>query len=244
MIEPFQNLGHLMHLAPGWQDGAVDHQDRQPQFPRRRKLGRGPIAACVLADDDIHTVVLHHLPVAFDREGATRDDHRCVRQRQSADRRIDEAQDVMVLGLGGEFGQMHPAKRKENASGTPRKRLNGSGNVGNTLPVIAGNRLPGRAGQRDQRNAGLPRSGDCVGAHLCGERVRGINKMRDVVHAKIFDQPLHAAESPRSHRNRLRARTVHPAGITEDRSLSPLGQQLGECRGFGRAAEDQDVAHG
>lgn len=244
MIEPVQHIGHLMELLPGGQDRAVDHKDRNAQTARRRELGRGSISARVLADHKIDAMLAHQCGIALDRERPAGHDHGPVRQGQPTNRRVDQAQEVVMLRLGREFGQVHPAKGEEDPALFPRKRLNSLWNTRHHLPDIARTGLPGGTGQRHERYARLPRRGDGVPAHLSGERMCGINKMRDVVQAKVLRKASRSAEAAGPDRNRLRTRAFDPAGIAQDRTLAPFGERMGQGRRFRGAAKDQDVAHG
>ena len=244
MIEPVQNLGHRMQLYPGGQHGAVDHQDWNAQVPGRRELGRGAVAARVLADHQIDAMFAHQSGIALDRERPAGHDHSPVRQGQSIDRGVDEAQNVVMLRLGRKFSQMHPAKGEEDATLFPRKRLNGLRNTGSHLPAVTWDGLPRRAGQGHQRHSRLAGRRDRVSAHLGGKRMCAINKMRDVVRMQVVRKTFRSTETAGPDWNRLGARAFDPSGIAQHRLVAPVGERMGQGRRLRGAAEDQDVAHG
>ena len=71
----------------------------------------------------------------------------------------------------------------------------------------------------------------------------GINKMRDVVHANVLCQPRHAAKAADAGLHRLRLWVLDPTGIGQHGGFAQTGQLYRQSAGFGRAAQDQDVAH-
>ena len=156
---------------------------------------------------------------------------------------IDKTQDVVVLRLGGELRQVHPAKRQEDAPGRTVQRRDRRWNVGHKAPVVAGHCLPGRAAECDQRRAGILCGNHGVPAYLRGKRMCGINKMRDVVHADILCQPCRAAKAADAGFHRLRLWVPDPPGIGQHGGFAQIGQPDRQRAGFGRAAQNQDVAH-
>ena len=244
MIDPAQHVGDVMDFRSLGQVRTVDHQDGQPQHARGGQLGLGTTSAGILADDQIDRLCAQQRCVGFHGEGTAIDDDVVVRQRDVFPRRIDEAQQIVVLRLSGEGIDMHPPQRQHHPPRRAGERGDGTGDVRNPLPAITRLRVPRGAGQREMRDADLRGGGDRVGAYLCGERVRGIHQMRDIGVAQIGYEAFDPAEAANPNRHWLRLRVRDPARIAQRGGKRALRQRGGERAGFGGAAEDQDVRHG
>ncbi len=242
MSQPVQNLSDRRQFLPRRQAGPVDHQHGNAQRPRSVQLGARAGAARVFRDHQFGGVAFHKLKVAFDRERPARDDHIGLWKWQIV-RFVDQPQQILVLGLGGEFPQMHPANGQKNAPHGAFERGNSCRNVRNVLPTVALLRNPCRSGQRNQRNTCGFAGSDGIPAHLRGKGMRCVHDMRDRVVAGIAVQPIGPSEPADAHRQRLRARIVHTPGVRVDCLHPPFGKAAGQRIGFGRAAKKQEVGH-
>lgn len=244
MTQPAQDGMGAVDFIARWQHGAVDQDDRQVERAGGEQLGLRAGAAGIFAEDKLDAMRLHQGAVAFHVEGATIDDQAVIGQHGRRGGRIDEAQQIMMLGLRGKGIDMHPAQREHDAAWRPSQGSDGPGNVRHMGPAVARLRAPCRASQRDQRHGGDARGLHRVGAHLRGEGVRGVDQMGDAMVAQMAGQPLHPAKAADPHRHRLRAGMVGAPGIAERRGHIRVGQQTGERAGLARAAQQQDVGHG
>ncbi len=244
MIDPAQHRGDVVHLDPVGQRRPIDHHDGQSQGARGNQLGLRAAAARILAHQQIDTFRLQQRVIGLFCERAAINDEPVVRQRDGVVGVIDEAQQIMMLGLRGEGGDVHPPQRQHDAARRPRQCRNRAGDVGYAVPAVA---LPGRPTgprQRDVRNTGLLRSSDGVGAHLRSEGMRRVDQMSDARVAKVGGEPCDASEAADAHRNRLHLGRLHATGIAESRADATFRQRSCEGARFGRTAEDQDVRHG
>lgn len=244
MTQPAQDGQRAMDFIAGRQDGAIDHDHRQVESAGDQQLGLRAGATGIFAQDKVDAMRLHQGAVAFHVEGATIDDQAVMGQHGRRGGRIDEAQQIMMLGLCGKGIDMQSAQRQHDPAWRSGKGSDGPGNVRHMGPAVARLRAPCRASQRDQRHGGDARGLHRVGAHLRGEGVRGIDQMGDAMVAQMAGQPLHPAKAADPDRHRLRAGMVGAPGIAERRGNIRFGQQAGERAGLARAAQQQDVGHG
>ena len=247
LVEPRQHLGHAPDLMPCRQWRPRHHQHRQAQRARRVQLGLRAAAACVLADDKIDLVFTHQGDVARQVEGAARDDGGVLPQRRQLVRLIDQPQDVVMLWLRREDGQVHAAQGQQHALRRAAERRSGGRHIGHGLPTVSGAWQPRRARQRQQGNAGMRAGRDGVGAHACRKGMGGIHQVSHLHGLQIAHQTGDATEATDAHGNRLRSGLRHAPGIRQHGALAvfvAFGQRQRQRAGFGRATQDQDIAHG
>lgn len=242
--DPVEDCLDVVRLGAWGQCGAVDHQHRQAQAARSDQLGLRAGSTCVLANDQVDFMVVHERGVSIRIKRAAVEDDVMVGQRRWRVGRIDQTQQVMMLGLGRESRQVQTAQSQKHAPRRPGKRHDCGRNVRDALPAIALFRRPGRAGQCQQRNTCHLRRLHGIGAHLGSEGMGGIHQMRDGVLNQIGRQPLCPAETTHAHGHRLRFGAFDPARIAEGCGQARFGQFRDKARGLERAAEDEDFGHG
>ena len=241
---------HHRRYGPGnralWQFWPVDQDHRQLQGAGRRQFGIRPRTTGVFGHDGVDCMGLQQRQIARFGEGATGDQDRGSEQgqRQRAARRIDKAQQVVVLGLPGESRQMQTANRQKHPARRASQRLHRACDIRHLGPSVLGSGLPFGALQRDQRH---PRCGSCVygmGRHLGGKGVGGIDQMADPIVGQIADQPLGATKTAHSGWHRLGARTGDATGVGQGGRQTGGGDGMGKGACLGGAAQDQDIRHG
>lgn len=244
MTKPREHILGATDLCPVWNGRAVYHQHRQTELPRGEQLGLGALTAGVLAHHHVDGMALHQAAVPSDREGTTIDDQAMMGQSGRAFRGVHEAQQIMVLRLGGEGFHMHPSQRQHDLAGRAVQRGDRPVNVGNTGPAVAGDRLPGWTGQRDMGDASQPGSFHGMGAHRRGKGVCRVNQMGHACFTQIIGQPRNTAEATDTDRHRLGAGSLRTAGIAERRRNALCREQSGKSARLGRAAKQEDIRHG
>lgn len=242
-LQPLQHVGYAGDFLPRRQKRPPHHQDGQAKRARGVQLGLRAAAPCVLAHHNVHPVLAQQGDVACHIEGAARDDGRVVWQRWQSLGLVDQAQDVMVLWLTREGGQMHPAHRQHHTLGRTAQRCGGAWQISHALPEVAMAGVPGVACKSQQRNPNLLAGSDGMATHTRSKGVSGVHYMRHLVALQIVRQPWHTAEAADTHCNRLRTRLGHPTGIRQRGAVPPFGQNTGQRACFGRAAQDQDIAY-
>ena len=80
-----------------------------------------------------------------------------------------------------------------------------------------------------------------MGAHLRGKGMGGVHHMSDAFAVQIAGQTLDTAKPADAQRQRLVARPCDAAGQGHGAGHARRMDGAGECCGFGRAAEDQEV---
>ena len=241
MTEPRQNLLRCMRLQPVGQNGPVDHDHRQPQTARRRDLGRRTGTARVLRDHKINLVVLHQRKVVRHGEGATRLHDGMVGKGQHAVGRIHQPKQIEMLRMGGKVVQMHTPNRQHDPRCGTLQRRHGTRDVRDMGPAVTALRLPRCPRQRDQRHAGLGTGQDGIAAHLCGERMGGVDDVRDPMRTQIADQPCNTAKAPDALGQRLLHRLFNAARIGHHTGNRVVTQCPAQRSRFGCAAKNKKV---
>ena len=241
---PVKDCLDVMRFSARGQCGAVDHQHRQAQAARGDELGLRASSTCVFADNQINFMAAHEGFIGIRIKRTAVKDDMMIGQRRRLVWRIDQAQQVMMLGLGSESGKVQAAQCEKNAAGWTCKSRDCGRDVRDALPYVALFRRPRRTGQRQKWYACHLRRLHGIGAHLGSEGMRGIHQMRDCVVAQVVRQPLCPAKATHAHGHRLRFGAFDPACIAERCGQARLGQFRDKVRGLERAAEDEDIGHG
>ena len=244
MIDPRQHLADIMHRPRLRHGGPVDHDDGQAEHTRRIDLGARPLPTGILRDDQIHAMIAHQGKVTLQCEGAAIYQQMVTRQRGQHVWRIDEAQQIMMLRLRGEGFDMHAPERQHHTTARAIKRADSAIDVKHTAPAVPLHRSPLRPGEHQMRDACISGRRGGIGADCRGKGMGRIDKMRERPCLEESRQPTRAAKTTDPHRHRLGTRIAGATGIAQDRALAPFGQRLRKRARLGRAAKDQDVAHG
>ncbi len=244
MIQPVQDILKPVKTGARGQPGPVDHDHAQAQFARRLQLGLRARATGILGHDKLNALICHQGQVALGGKRPARNHQPAIRQGQGRRRRIDQPQQIAMLRRMGERleilladGQKDPCRRRRQ--GRHRAR-----DIRHMLPVITPARLPRRALERGQRNAGLMAGRHGVAAHPGGEGMRGVDDRADILVAQIVQQPGHPAKAPHPHRQGLGARHSGAPGIGKHGIRTAFGQRGGQLRSLGRTAQDKETWHG
>lgn len=238
-MTPVQDLGDAGGYRPGWDRGPVDQDHRQRQVARGAQLGLGPAAPGVLRHDQGDAVLLHQRPVAGCVEWAAGNLDRAIGQGQRPLWRIDEPQQVMMLRLAREGGEVLAADRQKHPLRWTRQQGCGGRKIGNRDPAVAGTGAPGQTLERQQRDAGRSAGDHRVAADPRGEGMGGIDHPSDPAFAQKGRQAFGPAEAAGASRHRLRTGSFGASGIGQDGRQTGLGQCGGQLVGLGGAAEDE-----
>lgn len=244
ICEPCHDFGHGCRAGSGRDGGAVDQDDRDVQAAGGFQFRIGPRAACVLGDDMGDAVVAQKGGVGGFVEGAFGDEDSRVRQGQRGFGFVDEAQDVVVLGLACETVERLLADGEKHTGGRGGKRACRLFGVGNSGPAVGGRGGPWRAFEGEKRGLRLRAGGDGVGAHGRGEGVGGVDHVGDAFGLQVMRKALGAAETADARGQRLGYWGIGASGVGEDRVDAFGGEMLCEGARFGRAAEEEDARHG
>ncbi len=243
-FDPVQHGCWIMGFPARGQGGAGDHEDRQAKGARGDQLGLGAAAACVFANDQLYFMGAQEGLICCGREGSATQEDMVIGQGRGRLWRIDQAQDIVMLGLGRESGQVHSPKRQQDAPGRGGEGRDCGGNICDIVPAIPRLGLPGRAGERKKRGVCLVGGTYRIRADLRGKGMGGIHQMRDGMAAQIFRQPRRAAKAAHAHRHGLGFGPLHAPRIAERAGQPRLRQQCHKAAGLDRAAKDKDIGHG
>lgn len=238
---PVEDSGDVVHLGSRGELRAVDHDYSETELARGFDLGIGRAAARVLGDHDFDLVAAQESEIGLGHEWAAIDDHVGAWQRQGIARRVDEPQQVRVLRLSEEGGEMHPADGQHDAGGRAIECGHGAVYVRDVQPAIARRGRPGRAGQSQERHPSLSAGSRGMAAHLCREGMGRVDDMGDALIAEIRHEPFDPAETANPLRQRLRAGCCDTARERHDAIDPAFGHGARESRRLARAGQDQGV---
>ena len=241
MSDPVQNLLDSADFVSLRRIGPIDHEYRQAEFPGGIDLGAGAFAAGISGHQEVNPTGFEKVAFCGFGKWPAINDHFVTWQRGGLFRGVDESQEVVMLRRGSEDGDFRSPYGKENPPGRAAKRPGGSGHVRHSGPAIAGTGRPRRPGKRDQGHAcGCTRC-DRVPAYLRGERVGGVDQVRDGMVLEIRGQARFAAKSGGAGRQGLCDWIRHASGVGE-RGTQPHGGDV-RCKGarLGGAAQDQEI---
>ena len=244
MIDPRQHLADIMHRPRLRHGGPVDHDDGQAEHTRRIDLGARPLPTGIFRDDQIHAMIAHQGKVTLQCEGTAIYQQMVTRQRGRHVWRIDEAQQIMMLRLRGEGFDMHAPERQHHTTARAIKRADSASDVRHMGPAVPLRRLPFRPGEPQMRGPRIARRCGGIGADRRGKGMGRVDKMRERPCLEESRQTIRAAKTTDPHWHRLGTRIAGAPGIAQDCALAAFGQRLGKRACLGRAAKDQDVAHG
>jgi len=243
MIQPIHYLGHASNDPARRQHRPVDHDHGQVQIARGRQFGLRTFAARIFGDDVGDVVLPQQGGIICFGKRPTRQDNGDIWQRQWILRRINKAQQVMVLRFCGEIGQGLFADGQKYPGCCVGQGGHGGGGVWHLGPAVARRGGPRLAFQRDQRCLQCRAGGDGIPADLGSKRMGGINDMGDVFGNHIINQPRHTAKPADPGGQGLRRRQIGAACVGIHRIHPGIGQSLGQTAGLGGAAKKKD-AHG
>ena len=240
MTEPAQHFANRLDRFPRGNQRTAHHHDSQPQFARGFDLGESAIAAGVAGDHDVDAVIGEHRAIARKVERSARHDQFRL-QRQGRARRIDQPDQIEVLGVAREWRELHPADAEKHPPGRNAQGLRRRGEIIDLDPAVAGHALPGQPLQRQQRYAGDRTGRDRMPAHLRRERMGGVDHARNLLVAEIVCQPIDATKTAETPGDRRRRWAFGAAGIRQH-GIEPriVREHRHELVGFRGAAEDQD----
>ncbi len=241
MTQPRQDLLRRMSLQSVGENWPVDHDHRQLQRARCRDLGSSTCTTSVLRHHKFDFVVLHQRQVIRRRKRAARLHDSMVGKGQHDVRRINQAKQIEMLGIGGKAVQMHAPDRQHDPCSGPRQGRHGTGDVRHMGPAVAAFGLPRCARQRDQRHAGLGAGQYGIAAHLCGERMGGVDDVGDAMRAQIPDQPCNTTKAAHTLGQRLLHGSFNAARVGNHTGNRVVTQCPAQRGGLGRAAKDKKV---
>ncbi len=238
MTEPLHYFGDTLDPSAFGQLRSRDHDHGNAKHTSRVDLGARAVAAGIAGDDPRDLAGPHHLELALKRERPTRHDH--IRGKgQGPFGRIDEPQRVGMLRLACERRDVLAADGEEHVCGRGGQRGDRSVDIGDLNPVVAGRFQPRRAFECDQLRAGLRARLNSIAAHLGGERMRGVDHMRDAFAADGVGQPVHAAEAADTGRQRLVGRRAGATAIGVDGVDACARDLRCELARIGRSAQNE-----
>ena len=244
MMQPFHHGGDgsgYWSVGDSW---AGDQYDGQVQAACGLQLCQRSHAARVFGDDMGDGMGAHQGHIRFDREGAAIQHHFGNWQRQSCVRRIDKAQKVEMLRLGGKGSKGLFAYGKKDAGRAIGQGGNSRQCIGNRQPVVARLRQPRQAFMCNQRNLGHRASLNSVAADLAGKRVGCIHQMGDLRVNNIVGKAVYPAIAAKAGGQRLFYGVFGAPSVGKDGVYPCVGKGMGKGRGLGCATQKKDAHYG
>lgn len=237
-LKPRQRLVDCFDFAALRHRGPRHHDNRHAKFARSVDLRAGPCASGILRDHEIDGVTDQKLLIACRRKRSSGNFDLDIRQRQLR-WRIDEPHEIPMLRLTRERGNRASARPQKDTSRWTVEGLRGSLDVPHFAPSVASAPLPGWTQQRNMGKAEPLRRVRRVPGDDRGERVGGRNQVSDARFLQVRGQPVDSAEAADPCWQWQSPGLLHPAR-KRNRGIDLFhGENLGQGRSLGRAAEDQ-----
>lgn len=241
--QPAHDLLHILCHPTRRQVWSINQNHRNSQDSCRFQLGDSACTARILGDNKGNAVVFEQDQILGLIERTPCDDGFGLRKAQRLGRRVDKAQQIVVLRFGGEGQQALLADCQEY----PLRRIGQGGNrvvdIRNRPPVVIWPRLPRRALQRTKADASRGAGKNRIAAHLGGEGVGRVNNMGKFFGVQIGGKPFGPAKPANPGGQWLSHRAIRAPGIGIQRLDPCRCQRAGKVGCFGGAAQQQDTAH-
>ena len=241
--DPIHCVGQAAHCCTRGNDRAINHDDGKAKRARCGDLGHGAFAARVLGNDDVDGMVTQQISVAGHGERSACDGQGGVWQGQGCGRRIDKAEQVVMLGLAGECVQMLPPDGKKYLLWLGTKGKGCGSKVWHMRPAVSRRRQPRCAFQRQQGDARGVGGKNGICADLGREGMRGVNDVGNRLGRDIGLQAYNAAKAADTGRQGLGHGQFGAASVGIDGIGVVIMQGAGQKASFARAAQKKD-AHG
>lgn len=239
--QPAHNLISAMYFMARRDIWAVDHQYLDAKVPGRINLRARPAAACILGNDKVNPVLLKQRQIVFVRKRASGDNRMMVGKGQLFGWLIDQSQQIKMLRIVGELGQVHTTDSQKNASWRAGQLCRRIGNIHSSGPAVFFRRHPWCARQCDQRSSGFRAGLNRVATHLRGKGMGGVDHMSNSVFTDICRQSIGCAKSTNARRQRLGFQRLDPSSEGYHALNTRLGQFTRQGTGFERAPKQQEV---
>ena len=239
MMKPRYHLIDALRALPIGQFGSRDHDHGEAKLARGIDLGACAGATGIARHDPFDGPQTHQFELTFQRERPTRDDDFGAWQRRGTIRRIDKAQQKGVLRLCRKGRNVLPADREKDARGLIGQGRDRGVDIGDLDPGVAGHAVPGRAFQRDQRNARRCARHHRMSAHLGGKGMRRVDHMRDLLCLEKVGQSVSAAKAADPGRQLMWERNLCPSRIGIDRIDPTSRASVRELVGVARSAQNE-----
>ena len=241
MSNPRQYTLRIVENSPLGRCRAVDHYDWEAEITSSCDFGVSACAPSVFRDDDLNSESFHQCPIRSRVERPAVHDHLCFRQGQGVLGRVDQTQQVEMLRVRSELGQMHAPNGQHHARARSIQGLYGAWNIQDMPPVVTHDRRPRFARQNAMSNTHLDRRLSGIQAHLARKRMGGVNHMGDAFVSKVSRQPSHAAEPSDALRQRLAERAFDSSGKGHNTVEAGVGRLPREDGRFGRSGKDEEA---
>lgn len=243
MSEPRQDVADRLDRVSINDRGARDHDHRQAEPTGGIDLRARACAAGIARHDMRDRSCTQQIEIALFGEGAARDDDVGVRQRQRCMRFVDDAQNVAVLASGSEWRQMLTPDGEKDPAGGVGEGIGCGTEVGHDSPAVAGDSVPRRPHERDERQICRSAGCDRVAAHGIGKWMRGIDDVGNARLVQIVSKPFGTTEATGADGQWLIDRHLGPACVRVDRIKACAGHRFGQGICIARSAQNEDARH-
>lgn len=224
------------------QGRAGDHHHLNTERARRGDLAVGGLAATVLADDGVDTVVEEQLSFVGFGKRAAGENIAGVRHIERGYDRIDAAHEIAVLRRGTERACFLPAERKEDPALPAAQCENGSRNAVRHRPAVADDARPSRTTQGEQADTGARRRVRRVGGHARGVGMGRVDQQAGRALPEKFGETVHAAEAAVAGPDALVWRSLGAASQRKQNlGIRALRQPQGDPARFAGTAENKNA---
>ena len=241
MIKPVHDILYVVPEQTGRHSRAVDQDNRQAEFTRGIEFGTGTRSSGIFGNDMGDGVRAQQLQVFGQSKGATCYNGLRMGQRQGGVGGINQPQQIEMLATAGKSLQRLAADGQKYSCRALWQSFCRPCGIGHRYPSVTLSGFPCGAFQCAQGGACHGAGRNSVSTHLCRERMRCVDNMRNVFRPQIGGQSCYATKATNPGWQRLADRGRSASSIGKNGLVPRSCQSTGHLRGFACAAQQQDA---
>ena len=220
--------------------GPAHHDDEDAKLSRRFELGHRAGSAGIFRHHKFDSVSLKQLALLVFGEGTARDNQCCVGRQALRLRRIDTANEIMVLRGTDEGRKLFASRGEKHAARLIANRFRCCVEIVHHDPAVVVAWAPRWAAQREQPHARVFAGLDGVRLHADGKGMRCIDDEADAIVGEVAGEPVSPAEAPAPDRDRKRDGLLGDAGERQcGVEARIVGKGAGQICGLAAAAKNE-----
>lgn len=213
----------------------TDQHDFKSEGPGRVEFGTRSIAATILGDNDLYLGLAHQVQFIIKTERAACQQHLEPGQVRAGIRRIDRANQIIMLGRSIEGWKLQSANRQKYTSRSIADPKCCAFGIDKTAPAVAGLGSPRRAAKYRDRNLHELCRRRRVRGYLFGKGMGRIDHRVDGFFAEEIRKTLEPTEAADAIANlrehgRFRPSCERKNGIETGIAAQPCGKRTRLCR--------------
>ncbi len=220
----------------------IDRDHRHAEVPRRVELGRGTLPTAVLGDQRIDPLPPHQGVFIGVPKRPAIENEPVIRRQFGRVRRVDGADDVMVLGRPQKGREAEASDRQQHAAGHGAESVGRSVEIRHRAPALAVYGAPRGSREGDQWHVATAASRNRMSRDAGRERVGRVHNGLDGLMVEIGREPIDTTEPTDPRRDVGQGGAGGPARQRQGgRDIGATREGGAERGGFRGTAEDQEA---